>query len=125
MLAMNGYRISPVFNVAQRFLSVDVTWNRAVTRKEAFLWDKGPVVKTNRLTRLSTKALICNAISGPLKAVLASAGIRVISNACGTLDEMVVVTLSGNLTEQTFSMPKCPRRRYRHRHRHGNQSWNR
>jgi predicted Fe-Mo cluster-binding NifX family protein len=124
VLPIHGDRISSVLDVARRFLLVDTTLDRVVTRKEVSIEDTDPITKTRRIVELGANVLICGAISWPLEAMLVSAGMRVIANTCGSLEEVVAAFIAGDLTDQAFLMPGCPGRRHRHRHRHGKKWWN-
>jgi hypothetical protein len=55
-----------------------------------------------------------------MEAMLTSAGMKVIPNTCGSLDEVTAAFFAGNLTERAFLMPGCPSRQHRHHRRYGN-----
>jgi predicted Fe-Mo cluster-binding NifX family protein len=57
--------------------------------------------------------LICGAISRPLEAMLLSAGVEVIPQTCGPVEEVLKAFMSGKLTEKAFLMPGCCGRRRR------------
>jgi predicted Fe-Mo cluster-binding NifX family protein len=120
-LPINGERISPVLDVARRFLLVDVAPDSEVGRREARIEHQDLVAKAKRIVELGPHVLICGAISRPLETLLVSAGVRVIPNTCGAVDEVVAAFVSGRLTEQAFLMPGCTgrHRRFRRRHRGG------
>ena len=94
-------------------------------RRQLRIADVDPVDKAKRIVELDASVLICGAVSWSLEAMLASAGMRVIPNTCGLLDEVVNAFYSGYLTEQAFLMPGCPGRRHRQRHRCGKRWRNR
>jgi predicted Fe-Mo cluster-binding NifX family protein len=119
VLAIDRDRISPVLDAARCFLLLIASSDGALSRKEVFIADADPVTKAKRIAELGGCILICGAISWPLEAMLTSAGVRVIPNTCGPLDEVIAAFVAGNLTEQAFLMPGCPGRQQRHRHRHG------
>lgn len=114
-------RISPVFDVASHLVLVDVEGDRELGRREVRFENTGLVSRAKRIAELGTHVLICGAISRPLEAMLASAGVRVIPNTCGSVEEVLWAFLSGQLTERAFLMPGCcgRRRRSRGRHRRG------
>jgi predicted Fe-Mo cluster-binding NifX family protein len=60
-------------------------------------------------------ALICGAISWPLELALTSAGIEVIAQTCGDVDEVLEAFLAGQLEQEKFLMPGCCGRRRRFR----------
>jgi predicted Fe-Mo cluster-binding NifX family protein len=119
VLAIDRDRISPVLDAARCFLLVTAGSSGALIRKRLLIADADPVTKAKRIAQLGGRVLICGAISWPLEAMLTSAGMRVIANTCGPLDEVITAFFTGDLTEQAFLMPGCPGRRHRHRHRHG------
>lgn len=121
VLAINGDRISPVLDVTRCFLLVTARPDGALMRKEEIIDDDEPVSKVRRIVDLGARVLICGAISWPLEAVLTSAGVRVVPNTCGLLDEVIAAFFSGDLTGRAFLMPGCPGRQYRQRHRRRNR----
>ena len=48
--------------------------------------------------------LICGAISRPLDAMLSSAGVEVIPQTCGPVEDVLKAFISGRLTEQPFEL---------------------
>jgi predicted Fe-Mo cluster-binding NifX family protein len=119
LLPMDGGRISPVIDAARSFALMSVGSDGVLSRKEVVITDEDPVTKAKRIVELGAGVLICGAISWPLEAMLKSAGMRVIPNTCGPLDEVAAAYFAGELTEQAFLLPGCPGRQHRHRHRHG------
>ena len=111
-------RVSPVFDVARRLVVVTLGGDRQVKREEAAIEAADLAVRVARVTQLGVDVLICGAISMPLEAMLASAGIRVIPHKCGRVEDIVVAFASGQLTDETFLMPGCCGRRGRFRVRH-------
>ena len=119
LLPTDGDRISPVLDAARSFLLVSTSAKGDQTRHQVLIAEADPIVKAKRIVALGAGVLICGAISWPLEVMLTSAGMKVIANTCGSLDEVVAAHFSGALTEQAFLMPGCPGRQHRHRHRHG------
>ena len=111
-------RVSPVFDVARRLVVVTLGGDRQVKREEAAIEAADLAARVARVTQLGVDVLICGAISMPLEAMLASAGIRVIPHKCGRVEDIVVAFASGQLTDETFLMPGCCGRRGRFRVRH-------
>lgn len=122
LLPTDGDRISPVLDAAKRFLLVGAGSTGVRTRKQVLVAEADPIAKAKRIAELGADVLICGAISWPLEAMLASAGVRVIPNTCGPLDEVLAAHFSGTLTEQAFLLPGCPGRRHRRRYR-GGRGW--
>ncbi len=120
-LPVNEDRISPVLDVATRFLVVDVAHDNEVGRREVRIEHQDLVARAKSIIKLGPQVVICGAVSRPLETLLVSAGVRVIPNTCGGIDEVVVAFVSGRLTEQAFLMPGCRgrHRRFRRRYRGG------
>jgi predicted Fe-Mo cluster-binding NifX family protein len=119
VLAIDSDRISPVLDSARCFLLVTPRSDGALIRRKMHIADADPVTKAKHIVELGGRILICGAVSWPLEAMLHSAGIRVIPNTCGPLEDVMAAFFTGDLNERAFLMPGCPSRRYRHRHRHG------
>jgi predicted Fe-Mo cluster-binding NifX family protein len=122
LLSTDGERISPVLDAARCFVLVNGSADGAHTRKQVLIPEVDLIAKTKRIVGLGADVLICGAISWPLEALLTSSGMKVISNTCGPLDEVLAAHFSGALTEHAFLMPGCPGRRHRRRHR-GGREW--
>lgn len=108
-------RISPVFDVAGNLLLVDAQEGRVTRREEAAVGASDLAARAKRVAELGTNVLICGALSWPLEAMLASAGVRVIPQTCGPVEDVLRAFLSGQLTQQAFLMPGCRGRRHRFR----------
>ncbi len=112
-------RISPVFDVSERLALMDVEGGRVLRRTEVAMEKAGHVARAEFIAKLGVQVLICGAISRPLEAMLISAGVRVIPNTCGVVEEILDAFVCDQLTEQAFLMPGCQGRRRRFRHRGG------
>ncbi len=112
-------RISPVFDVARRLLVVDADVGTPPVRQEVVFEKEDLSARSSHLLSLGVDVLICGAISRPLEIMLAGAGVNVIPNTCGPVEEVLDAFLSGQLTERSFLMPGCGGGR-RCRGRHGN-----
>ena len=108
-------RISPVFDVAERLVLVDVEEGREVGRSEAPLVDEAIELRARRVAQSGVNVLICGAISRPLHALLSSAGVEVIPQTCGQAEEVLRAFVEGQLTGDAFVMPGCCGRRRRFR----------
>ncbi len=113
-------RIAPVFDTARDLLVVEAESGRVLSSSEEPL-PSGPMGrKAARLADLGVDTLVCGAISRPMREVVASSGIRVISFVSGERDEVIKAWLSGGLDQAAFAMPGCGgRRRARVRGRFG------
>ena len=112
--------ISPVFDVARHLLLVDIEGDTEVNRSQTVIEDTQFASRAKRVADLGVDVLICGAISWPLEAMLASSGVRVISQTCGPTEDVLRAFISGQLTDTAFLMPGCcgRRRRSRARRRH-------
>jgi len=113
MVATLGGRISPVLDVARRFVLVDATEGEETGRREVWVDNTRMVARARRIAGEGAKVLICGAVSRPLEALLVAAGIRIVPNTCGMVDEVVEAFLSGRFTEEKFLMPGCCGKRRR------------
>ena len=107
-------RVSPVFDVAGSLLLVDVTDKREVGRRDVPLTVADPALRARQVADLPTDVLICGAISWPLELALQSAGVEVVSQICGQVEEVMQSFLAETLEDGAFLMPGCcGRRRFR------------
>ena len=115
-------RISPLLDVARRFLLVDVQEGKEIGRREVNIEKTGFVPRSKRIAQFGTHVLICGAISRPLAEALASEAVQVIPNTCGAVEQVLQAFRLGKLTEREFLMPGCSRQRHWivTRHRDGN-----
>ena len=103
-------RVSPVFDVAARLVLVRAK-NGISERVEVTLADTEPLALARRVVDLRVDVLICGAISQPLQAALLHAGVRVLPEICGPIEEVIRAFIAGNLHESDFRMPGwCGRR---------------
>ena len=103
----NG-RVSPVFDVAERLLLVDIAddeIDREINRESVYLTSVEPFGRIRELSRIGADVLICGAISFALENALKQAGIRVIGFTCGDLDAVVDAFQDGCLGDECFRMP--------------------
>ena len=104
-------RVSPVFDVARRLLLVDIEDGREVGRTQEALEESQLAPRATRIVELHTDVLVCGAISRALEAMLISAGVEVIPQTCGQVEEVLRAFVSGRLTGDAFVMPGCCGRR--------------
>jgi predicted Fe-Mo cluster-binding NifX family protein len=115
-------RVSPVFDVAKHLIVADCVDGKVAGREEVVLDEAGLATRAKRVADLGAEVLICGAISRPLEAALAGAGVGVVAQTCGPVEEVLEAFASGRLTESTYLMPGCCGRRRRlrgRRHRRG------
>lgn len=104
-------RVSPVFDVARRFLVFEIK-NREVVAKriETFQSDL-PLQKAAQLSAQKIDTLICGAISRPLAELVSSCGIRTVPFIAGSAEKVIDAYLAGKLSGPAFLMPGCRRKR--------------
>ncbi len=114
-------RISPVFDVAGRLLLIEIDGGLEQSRRELILPEDDPVRRAASLTDVGTDILICGAISWPLEMALITAGIKVIAQICGEIEDVLAAFIRGDLSHEQFLMPGCcgRRRGWRRQHRFG------
>jgi len=116
-------RVSPVFDAAQRLVVIRVEEGRFFDRQERDL-ALMPLDKVRALTQAEVSVLICGAISSPLAMQIHQAGVNVVGNICGLVDQVVEAFLCGKLNSRQFLMPGCCRQRRRFRAcRRQNKEW--
>ena len=121
MVPTHEDRISPVLDAAQHFVVFDADEDHNLHRREVAIVETELFAKAKRIVRLAPEVLICGAVSRTLASVLMAAGMRVIGNTCGSVDEVVLDFVTGSWSEQAYLMPGCGRRRrFRRRRRGGN-----
>jgi predicted Fe-Mo cluster-binding NifX family protein len=102
-------RISPVFDVSDRLVLIDIENGIERHREDIVLTCRGPFERTGEVLRLGVQVLICGAVSRPLETALISAGVRVIGFICGGLEDVIGAYLKGTLSNKRFQMPGCER----------------
>jgi len=114
-------RISPVFDVAGSLLLIDLEQGAEIGRHKVALEEDSIQGRAKCVASLNAKVLICGAISRPLELALVAAGIEVIPQTCGEIEQVVRAYVTGQLHLDTFLMPGCcgQRRGFR-RGRRGN-----
>jgi len=100
-------RISPVLDVARRFLVVEFRGADERSRREVAVEEAGLAPRARRIAALGAEWLVCGAVSRPLEVLLLSAGIRVVLNTCGPVEEVLAALRSGGLADDRFLMPGC------------------
>ncbi len=102
-------RIAPVFDSARHVLVAEAEAGIIVRQTEQELGLSLPVQTVMRLRELGVGVLVCGAISRPLQAMIAAAGIRVIPFVSGDLAEVIQAWNRGKLPADRFFMPGCRR----------------
>jgi len=106
-------RVSPVFDVAKSLLLVSVDGQEPVGREIQPIEPLDLPGRARRVAELEVDVLICGAVSRPLESLLVTAGVRVLPQTCGPVDEVLEAFLTGQLNDGAFLMPGCRGRRRR------------
>jgi len=104
-------RVSPVFDVARNLLLVEVQDGSEQGRRRVHLAERETGPRANCVVGLGVDVLVCGAISWPLEMLLGAAGIRVISQTCGDVEQVLSAFIADGLNPNAFLMPGCCRRR--------------
>jgi len=92
-------RISPVLDVADRFILIDVEDGREVHRESLRLAGRDHFGRTRELSELGVNVLLCGAVSLGLEKTLIAAGIRVLGFLGGELKSVIAAYLEGKLDD--------------------------
>ncbi len=114
-------RVSPVFDVAGTVLVAEIDEGAAQARREVILDCEVPQDRAARLAETGVEVLICGAVCRPLEMALSAAGIDVIPQTCGDVEQILTAFARGELRQDAFLMPGCcgRRRRFGARRRRG------
>jgi predicted Fe-Mo cluster-binding NifX family protein len=103
-------RVSPVFDVAGKVLVIETQGGVERSRQDVHLDAENPQARVSRLVEMGADVLVCGAISRPLELAVSAAGIDVIPQTCGPVDEVLIAFLDGRLSQGAFLMPGCGER---------------
>jgi predicted Fe-Mo cluster-binding NifX family protein len=92
-------RISPVFDVADHLLLLEVEGRREIGRRSLRLAGLNPFERVKKLSEIGVDVLLCGAISLTLEKALIGAGIRVVGFLGGELENVIQAFLDGNLDD--------------------------
>jgi predicted Fe-Mo cluster-binding NifX family protein len=106
-------RVSPVLDVAGNLLLIDLEHGGETKRQSVALEEDSIQGRAKHIADLGVNTLICGAISRPLELALVSAGIEVIPQTCGNVEQIINAYLMGQLHQDNFLMPGCCGRRRR------------
>jgi predicted Fe-Mo cluster-binding NifX family protein len=95
-------RVSPVFDVARSVRVVDLNDGVEARASDLGLDDDR---RAETLAKLGVDLLICSAISTSLESTLWMAGVEVIPDICGTVDEIITAYSNGETSLAKFRSP--------------------
>jgi predicted Fe-Mo cluster-binding NifX family protein len=117
-------RVSPVFDVSDSLIVIDIQNGVEVRRQQINLASRDSFERAQEVSRLGAQVLICGAVSHPLETVLIGAGIRVFGFICGELESVIGAFQDGQLSNTRYLMPGCCGKRQRVRLRRGRENDN-
>lgn len=106
-------RVSPVFDVAGEALVVELVDGAEASRRVLALTGRDLADRAAALVEAGVEVLICGALSRPMASALAAAGVEVIGQTCGDLEQVLEAYRQGRLQQDRFRMPGCCGRRRR------------
>lgn len=109
-----------MLDVARRLRVVCVDGKTPTSRHEVALTNESLCGRAQEIQTAGIDVLICGAVSWPLESALSAAGVHVLAQVCGDIEEVLHAYLAGRLTQRAFLMPGCCERR---RHRGGRGRW--
>ncbi len=101
-------RVSPVFDVAEQVVLVDVEDRQIYKQIPRALTATDPTHRAETLAGWGVQLLICGAISQVLEQLLIARRVRVRSRVRGQVDEVLAAHLAGRLDDTVYLMPGCP-----------------
>jgi predicted Fe-Mo cluster-binding NifX family protein len=108
-------RVSPVFDSCTRLLLVDIEKGHEIDRKELYLNRFTLTERVTILKKAGVGAVICGGISDVLKSMLLKAGIDLIGDISGEIEQVLKAHRTGRLNDAQFLMPGARRNLKRNR----------
>jgi predicted Fe-Mo cluster-binding NifX family protein len=106
-------RVSPVFDVSDSLIVIDILNGVEVHRQHVNLAGRDSFERATEVSRSGAQVLICGALSRPLETALIGAGIQVFGFTCGELESVIGAFQDGQLSDARYLMPGCCARRQR------------
>src|SRR3990167_7415064 len=82
-------RVSPVFDVAARFLIFREDGGQSGARHEIMMLEDGPSARASTLKHAGIGTVICATISQPARIALEAREIRIIAGICGDVERVL------------------------------------
>jgi predicted Fe-Mo cluster-binding NifX family protein len=107
-------RVSPVFDVADCMLVIDIEDGRETKREQRALFGSDPFERAKQIRGAGVDLLICGALSKTLETAISGRGVEVMGFICGDVEEVIEAFKEGCLAGGCFEMPgRGTRRRQR------------
>lgn len=104
-------RVSPAFDFASRLTLIRLRGRTELERREVTVVETYPGAIARSLGELRLDLLICGAISRMLEQLLRAEGLRIVSQVCGDINDVLRAFLEDRLNSEEFCLPGCHRRR--------------
>lgn len=98
-------RVSPVFDVSDHLLLIDIEDGREQKREGISLLSQNPLERAKELSGLGIEILLCGAISNVMEILLDGVNVQVVGFLCGDIESIVEAFISGNLSDARYWMP--------------------
>ena len=98
-------RVSPVFDVSDRIVLVDIENGRELQRKDQQLRSRKEFERAQEVCGHGAQVLLCGAVSNSMQTALRRTGIQVISFICGDLEDVLNAFMDGRLSDKCYQMP--------------------
>jgi predicted Fe-Mo cluster-binding NifX family protein len=115
-------RISPVFDISDRLLLIDMENGRQQWQAEINLNARDPFERAKQVSRIEADVLVCGAISHALETALVGFGVQVVGFIRGNLEAVIAAFIRGQLMESQFQMPGIRRKHGNPELRHGGRT---
>lgn len=107
-------RVSPVFDVADSLMLVDLENGREIRREQRKLLGTDPFERVRQIRGSGVEVLICGAVTRTLESAMIGRGVEVLGFICGDIEAVLAAFIEGRLDGDRFQMPgKGKRRRAR------------
>lgn len=110
-IAMPAYKstVSNTFDFARKLLVVTIEDGSETQRSEVEIAGRAPAQRAAQVKGLGVDVVICGAVSHILAGMIEMAGIEIVPEITGSVDEVLQAYLSNELTGPRYLMPGCRR----------------
>jgi predicted Fe-Mo cluster-binding NifX family protein len=104
-------RVSPVFDVADSLMLIDLEGGREIRRERQTLSGSDLFERAHQIRGCGVEVLICGAVSRTLESAMTGMGIEVVGFICGDIETVLTAYKEGRLDSDRFLMPGMGKRR--------------
>jgi len=97
--------VSSVLDFANKLLLVELENGAEIGRNEIVIPEQSGPERAAKLRQLGVNVLICGAISRQLAYMLSSSGISVLPFITGSIEQILIAYMTGNLSLPQYAMP--------------------